>query len=70
MTPELRDYTWTTGQVAERLGVDESTVWRMTKRGWLDYVVTPGGHRRYRPSDVDRVAVRLERGERIDPGEG
>jgi excisionase family DNA binding protein len=46
-----------TGQAARVLGVTKPTLLRAIERGWLRPVlVTPGGHRRFRRSDL--IAVR------------
>jgi len=42
----------TAGQVARTFGVDRKTVNRWEKKGLLASIRTPGGHRRYRASDV------------------
>lgn len=40
-------------EVAELLNVNAMTVRRMSDKGLLPYSVTPGGHRRYKATDVD-----------------
>ncbi|HUK70954.1 MAG TPA: BldC family transcriptional regulator [Streptosporangiaceae bacterium] len=40
------------GEVAWMLHVDPKTVTRWARRGQISAVWTPGGHRRYRESDV------------------
>jgi excisionase family DNA binding protein len=40
------------GEVAETLGVDPKTVTRYANSGILKCVRLPGGHRRFRQSDV------------------
>jgi excisionase family DNA binding protein len=43
---------------AARLGVSQSTLLRAVARGWLlPALTTPGGHRRYRVRDVERLAA-------------
>jgi excisionase family DNA binding protein len=42
-------------QVAELFGVNVKTVTRWAARGLLPAVTTPGGHRRYRESDIRRL---------------
>ena len=39
-------------EVAERFGVDPKTVTRWAKAGKIASVRTPGGHRRYRETDI------------------
>jgi excisionase family DNA binding protein len=45
----------THGQAASRLGVDVSTLKRWRQRGQVPYKVTPGGHYRYNPKDIDAL---------------
>jgi len=45
----------TTGEAAAILGVTDSTIKRWVRGGRLACVVTPGGHRRYRSGDVERL---------------
>jgi excisionase family DNA binding protein len=45
----------TTEQVAERLRVSEETVRRYARDNTLASVKLPGGHRRFRPEDVDAL---------------
>jgi len=47
----------TVGEAAERLKVSPATVRRWTTAGDLRAERTEGGHRRYRPEDVDRLRV-------------
>jgi len=49
----------TLGQAAKYLGMAQSTTRKWTDTGALPAFYTPGGHRRYRQSDLDRF---LERG--------
>ncbi len=42
--------------VAVMLGVNESTVKRWSDEGWISCFKTPGGHRKYRMSDVAEFA--------------
>jgi len=45
---------------AARLGVSQSTLLRAVARGWLlPALTTPGGHRRFRVHDVERLAAGL-----------
>jgi excisionase family DNA binding protein len=43
----------TVGEVARLAGVDPKTVTRWARAGKLRAIRTPGGHRRYRRTDVD-----------------
>lgn len=45
----------TPAQVALLLNVDVQTVARWAREGKIDAVRTPGGHRRYRRSDVEAM---------------
>ncbi len=45
-------------EVAKLFRVDAKTVTRWAKKGWLPCLVTPGGHRRYRLSDVEALLRR------------
>jgi excisionase family DNA binding protein len=48
------DATWyTTGDVAKLLGVSDRTVVNWVRAGQLSAFTTPGGHRRFRASDVE-----------------
>ena len=49
----------TLGQVAKYLGMAQSTIRKWSDNGRLPAFYTPGGHRRYRRSDLD---IFLERG--------
>ena len=49
----------TAAQVAERLGVSAKTVTRWAKAGRLAHQRTLGGHRRYDPDQVERLAREL-----------
>lgn len=43
----------TTSQVAERFGVDSSTVRRWVTAGWMiPTLTTPGGHHRFTEQDI------------------
>jgi excisionase family DNA binding protein len=51
--------------VAERLGVSQATVVRAIARGLLQPAsTTPGGHRRFRPEDIDAIALAHAAGKR------
>lgn len=45
----------TPGEVAKIFRVDTKTVGRWAKAGKLSSVKTPGGHRRFRKSEVDKL---------------
>jgi len=50
--------TWlTTTEAAERLGVHPSTIRRWADDGSLPAMTTPGGHRRFARTDLDRMAA-------------
>lgn len=46
-------------EVMRRLNVSQKTLWRWAETGQLAAVRLPGGHRRYRPEDIEAI----ERGE-------
>ncbi len=49
--------------VAERLGVSQATVIRAVAKGILQpAATTPGGHRRFRPEDIDALTWRRAAG--------
>lgn len=48
----------TTSEVAARVRVDSSTVRRWAIEGTLPARITPGGHYRFRPEDVDALLSR------------
>jgi predicted site-specific integrase-resolvase len=50
-------------QVVRRFGVDPKTVTRWARAGKLDPITTPGGHRRFRASEIQRC---LDDGTRED----
>ena len=43
------------GEVAFRLGVGKTTLRLWERKGLLVPVRTPGGHRRYRESEIERI---------------
>ena len=47
-----RDRLLTPHQVAEMFRVDPKTVARWASNGWIGSIRTPGGHRRFRESEV------------------
>lgn len=57
MTNPKPDRLLTPRQVAARFSVDPKTVTRWAKNGKLAVVKTPGGHRRYRESVIEALAV-------------
>ena len=57
MTYLSEDKLLTPRQVADRFAVDPKTVTRWAVTGKLPYIRTPGGHRRYRASVIDKLAV-------------
>lgn len=60
----LEDDLLTRGQAAQRLRVHPTTVWRHALAGDLPAVRTIGGHLRYRPADIEKLAERLATGAR------
>lgn len=58
MTQDDRSYL-TAGEVADRLKVSPKTVARWAKAGFLPYLSTLGGHRRFPRSAVDEVARKM-----------
>lgn len=57
MSTSTSEHFLTPAQVASRFGVDAKTVTRWAKAGKLAHVITPGGHRRYPASEIDRTAA-------------
>lgn len=49
----MKDMLLTPGEVASIFRVDIGTVARWADNGWIAYIRTPGGHRRYKQSTVD-----------------
>lgn len=47
---------WSTRRVASRLRVSEATIKRWTDEGLIACFRTPGGHRKFRPADVQSFA--------------
>ena len=62
---EARDRLLTPGEVASLFRVDPKTVTRWAAAGRINSIRTPGGHRRFRESEIrdllrhDRPAVQL-----------
>jgi excisionase family DNA binding protein len=52
---EQNDDLLTPGQVAAIFAVDPKTVTRWAREGRVAFLTTPGGHRRYRRSEIDRL---------------
>ena len=52
MTDENTERLLTPHQVAELFRVDPKTVARWASSGWIGSIRTPGGHRRFRESEV------------------
>ena len=46
-------------EAAERLQVSPKTISRWAAMGLIPYVVAPGGHRRFRPRDIEAVAQHM-----------
>ena len=63
------DSDWLTlGQAAKYLGVAQSTIRKWSDGGRLPAFYTPGGHRRYRRSDLDAFLERSGPGGRVKEG--
>lgn len=58
------EYSLTTSQVASRAYVTKSTIQRWARLGMIPSAETLGGHRRFRPADVEALLDRMKRGER------
>jgi excisionase family DNA binding protein len=46
-------------EVAELFRVDSKTVTRWAVSGWIGSIRTPGGHRRYRESEIHQLLAAL-----------
>src|SRR3954451_17256764 len=57
----------TLGQAAKYLGIAQSTIRKWSDSGRLPAFYTPGGHRRYRRSDLDQFLTRSGVGSRPGP---
>jgi len=55
------EYTITTTEVSRRLRVSDDTIKRACARGEIAYVLTPGGHYRFRLADIEAWAESLNR---------
>jgi len=49
---EARERLLTPGEVATLFRVDPKTVTRWAAAGWISSIRTPGGHRRFRETEV------------------
>jgi excisionase family DNA binding protein len=56
---------YTPAEVAALFRVDPKTVTRWAAAGRIASIRTPGGHRRYRRSEVDRLLQKEERSETL-----
>lgn len=63
---EARERLLTPGEVAALFRVDPKTVTRWAAAGRIGSIRTPGGHRRFRESEV-RALLRGENGEPSEP---
>ena len=52
VTNENTERLLTPHQVAEMFRVDPKTVTRWASNGWIGSIRTPGGHRRFRESEI------------------
>lgn len=66
MATDNREKLLTPREVARRFAVDPKTVTRWARTGKLPSIKTPGGHRRYRESVVDTMAVEITEGTKPD----
>ena len=62
MTADGVDRLLSTGQVAVMFGVNPRTVNRWASEGRLGSVVTPGGHHRFRETEVLALLVKWDHG--------
>lgn len=56
MTYRSEENLLTPREVAQRFAVDPKTVTRWAKEGKLPYIMTPGGHRRYKASVIEEMS--------------
>lgn len=54
------EYTLTTTDAANRLGVSDETIRRWAASGRLRHVKLPSGHRRFAAADIDNAAELVE----------
>ncbi len=66
--PPNRPEYLTPGQAASMLHVSPKTVNRWAHEGRIPYIVTLGGHRRFRSDDIDAIVARMRR--EGGPGQG
>ncbi|MDP9240023.1 MAG: BldC family transcriptional regulator [Actinomycetota bacterium] len=66
---EVRDRLLTPGEVAALFRVDPKTVTRWAAAGRISSIRTPGGHRRFRESEVRALLSAGESGF-LDPRDG
>jgi excisionase family DNA binding protein len=59
VNPRMRGTHLTAAQAAARLHVSPKTISRWAKQGRLEHTRTLGGHRRFDPDDIDRLAEQL-----------
>jgi excisionase family DNA binding protein len=59
--PQSTERLLTPGEVAALFRVDPKTVTRWASAGRIGSIRTPGGHRRFRETEVDRSADRTAR---------
>ncbi len=59
--PSRRPKYLTPGQAASLLHVSPKTVNRWAHEGHIPYIVTLGGHRRFRADDIEAIVVRMQR---------
>ena len=70
MTLRIPERLLTPGQVARMFNVDRQTVTRWAAAGRLGSIRTPGGHHRFRESEVNELlADRARRGSTSRPGD-
>ena len=61
MSGDHVDRLLTPGQACTILGISDTTLSKWTDEGRLPASRTPGGHRRFRPADVERLRLELGR---------
>lgn len=57
--PPIAERLLTPGEVAQMFRVDPKTVTRWASAGRIGSIRTPGGHRRFRESEVKRLLANL-----------